>query len=268
MSIKQYNYSKFAEYYDIIELGKNDVSFMNNFLDKIFKKYKIKTVLDITCGTGAQAIGLSKKGYKLTASDINKEMLKIAIKKAKNLNIKFHQGDIRTSKYGKFDAVIAIFNAIGHLNKKDFEKAIRNVSQNLKESGLFIFDIFNFDFMKNNFMNYKFIDVVREHKGTKFCRFNHNKLDSKNSIMKINQETWVQKDSEKPQIIKEKWDMQIYSSDELKKLLERNGFKVKEVYGGANKKFIENKSLFIFVVAKKIALYFSKNKTLNTKKSR
>jgi len=251
MSLKQYNYSEFAEYYDVIELKGDDGSSTNNFLDKIFKKYKIKTVIDMTCGTGIQAIGLSKKGYKITASDINKEMLDIAIKKAKNLNINFHQGDIKTAKYGRYDAVIAMFNAIGHLSRKDFEVSIKNVSQNLKESGLFIFDIFNFDFMKNNFKNYKFIDTITEHEGTRFVRFNKNKLDYKKRIMKMNQETWIQENSKKAEIIKEKWDMQIYTSGELKKLLEKNGFKVEKNYGGVNKEFIKEKSLFNFIIAKK-----------------
>src|SRR3989344_8495553 len=148
MTIKQYNYDKLAEYYDVLELkASNNYEQKNDFLDKIFKKNKVKTVLDMTCGTGAQAIGIHKRGYKVTASDISKGMLEVAKKKAKGLDIKFYHGDIRTSQFGKFDAVIAIFNAIGHLSKKEFEEAIGNVSKNLNRSGCFIFDIFNLDFM-------------------------------------------------------------------------------------------------------------------------
>lgn len=249
--MKQYNYDKFAEHYDVLELkASNYYEKINDFLDKIFKKHKVKTVLDMTCGTGAQAIGLARRGYKVTASDISKGMLRIAKKKAKGLKIRFHQGDMRTSKLGRFDAVVVIFNAIAHLTKRDFEKTIKNVSGNLNKNGLFVFDIFNLGFMKHHFRNYEFLDVVIEHKGIKYVRINNNKLDLKKGIMKINQKVYIQKGMDKPKVHKEAWAMQIYSADGLKELLEKNGFGAK-FYDGSGRKFVKNKSLSIFVVAKK-----------------
>ncbi|MDP2907566.1 MAG: class I SAM-dependent methyltransferase [Nanoarchaeota archaeon] len=253
MAIKQYDYDKFAKYYDIIELkASNYYEKTNDLLDRIFKRYKVKTVLDMTCGTGAQTISLTKRGYKVTASDISKGMLEIAKEKSKGLGICFYQGDMRTVRLRKFDAVIIIFNAIAHLSKKDFEKAIRNVSENLKEHGLFIFDIFNLDFMKSgHFRDYKHMDFAMEHECVKYVRFNDNRLDSKKGIMEVNQEVYIQKGYDKPEVHKESWSMQIYSSSELKKLLEKNGFKVINFYDGNGKNFIEEKSVSIFVIAQK-----------------
>ena len=240
--MKQYNYNKIAEYYDVLELkGSKNYEKSNEFLDKIFKKNKVKTVLDMTCGTGAQSIGLARKGYKVTASDISKGMLNVAKKKADNLKIKFCHGDIRTSKYGKFDAGISIFNDIGHLTKKDFKKALKNVSSNLKDNGLFIFDIFNLDFMSKNFKYYEFIDTALEHNNTKFVRFNKNNFDINKGIMRINQKVFIQKSFDKPRVLNEKWDMQIYAFKELKELLKENSFKIEAVYGGPWKKFDKNK---------------------------
>ena len=251
--MKEYDYDKLAEYYDITELKAGEsYERINDFLDKIFKKNKIKTVLDMTCGTGAQVIGLSKRGYEVTASDLSKEMLRIAKKKAKGLKIKFYSGDMRDAQYGKFDAVIAIFNAIGHLNKRDFEKTIRNIGENLNEQGLFIFDIFNLEFMKaGGFINHPFIDVNLKHQGETYVRTNNNKIDFKKGIISINSETSVQGDSNKSKTFRESWDMQIYSSGELKKLLETNGFELVSFYDTKKKKFDKNKSLSIFVVARK-----------------
>lgn len=252
--IKQYDYKTLAKYYDILEGSEELFNEVNIFLNKIFKKKKVKTVLDMTCGTGAQAIGLAKKRYNVTASDISKEMLAIAKKKAKRqkLKIKFYHGDIRTSKYGKFDAAFAIFNAIGHLSKKDFEKAIRNVAKNLKEDGIFIFDIFNLDFMKvKGIFSHPFIDKAKKHNETKFVRFNDNSLDSKKGIMHINQKTYIEKGHERIKLYKESWDLQIYTSNELKKLLENNGFIVENFYGNLGNRFIKNKSQSIMTVARK-----------------
>ena len=252
MVIRKYNYKDLAEYYDVLELDSENTLKMNNFLGDIFRSYNVKSALDMTCGTGAQTIELKKKGYDIAALDISKEMLNVARKKSKDLAIKFYQGDIRTSKIGKFDAVIAIFNAIGHLSKKDFGIAISNISDNLKNSGLFIFDIFNLDFMKSGgFIKHRFIDKAKEHSGIKYVRFNKNTIDYKNGIMGVNQEVYIQEGLGKPKIIKEKWDMQIYSSKELTEILKKYGFKVLKFYGGPEDVFIKDKSLSIYVVAKK-----------------
>ena len=246
MDLKQPDYSKFAEYYDAIELGGGKSSGSAIFLDKIFRKNKIKTILDMTCGTGAQSIGLSKKGYQVTASDLNKEMLYIAKKKGKYLGIKFSQGDIRSSRFGEFDAVIAMFNSIGHLSRKDFEKAVRNVWDNLKTGGLFVFDIFDLDYMRNgSFIDHRFIDVSMAKEGKRFVRFNKNNLNFRTGIMRIDQETWIQKGLGKPEIWKENWDLQIYTKEQLKAILEHNGFKVVRFYS-------KQEGLFIFTVAKKV----------------
>jgi len=82
-----------------------------------------------------------------------------------------------SSKFGTFDAVITIFNAIGHLSKPEFEKTMRNIGTNLDKRGLYIFDIFNLDFMRKNFRTYRFLDVATEVNGTKFVRSNNNRLD-------------------------------------------------------------------------------------------
>lgn len=251
MKIKEYDYSKQAKYYDVLEKTLNEEKVIK-FLNKIFKKHKVKTVLDMTCGTGAQTIPLKKLGYKVTGSDFSKEMLSFAKKKSKGLNIRYHHGDIRKSKFGKFDAVIALFNAIAHLSKRDFEKSIRNVGKNLNDKGLFIFDIFNLDFMKSGgFIKYLFIDKVAEINNLKFVRFSNNKLNSKNGVMKINQTTYIQKNIQKPEICKENWDMKIYTADQLRKLLEKNGFKVLKFFGGPGNKLIKKKSLSIYIVAQK-----------------
>ncbi|MEK6904166.1 MAG: class I SAM-dependent methyltransferase [Nanoarchaeota archaeon] len=252
--MKQYNYSRIAKYYDIIELGGGEGPITSAFLDNIFRKNKIKTVLDMACGTGAQAIGLAEKGYHVTASDINRDMLGIAKKKAKSkkLDIKFCVGDIRTARLGKFDAVISMFNAIGHLSEKGFEKAIKNVSANLKDGGLFIFDIFNIDFMKSGgFVRDRFIDVATERKNLKFVRFNKNKMDLKSRILKINQDLYIQEGIRKPDIYKETWDMKVYSSDELKRILNRNGFRVLNICGLNGDKFVKNKTLNMVLISKK-----------------
>ncbi|MAG28256.1 hypothetical protein CMI47_22255 [Candidatus Pacearchaeota archaeon] len=246
--MKDYNYSRLAKYYDILENVESIESF-NPVLLKILRKHNVKSILDMTCGTGVQAGFLHKKGLKVKASDYNAQMIKIARSKFKKVD--FRKGDIRTSKYGKFDAVISIFNAIGHLSRKDFEKAIRNIGKNLNDKGLYIFDIFCYDYMKKNFIKHEFIDFAKEVNDTKFVRFNNNKMDKKKKILTMNQKIYVQKGLDKPMIFKESWDLQIYSSKELKRILEKNGSQVVEFLDMSGKKYKPNSSLILTIARKK-----------------
>jgi len=248
MSIKEYNYSKFADIYDKVEVNESVKSF-NPILERLLKRYKVKKIVDMTCGTGEQAIYLHKKGYFVSAYDYNKDMIRVAKKKYPKIN--FKQGDIRKTKYGKFDAAISIFNAIGHLSKKDFGKALKNISKNLNEKGVYIFDIFNLDFMKKNFRTHKYIDHAQEIGGLIIVRFNKNNLDKTRGIMHIHQNILIQKDFGHIKKIKESWDMQIYSSRELKRILEKNGFEVINFLDMKGNKFNKYKSLFILTIARK-----------------
>jgi len=246
--MKDYDYANQAEYYDILE-GNTRVENFNNILDKLLKKNSVKSVLDITCGTGVQAIFLDKKGYDVTASDFSKEMSAIAQKKYPKL--KFNQGDIRNAKYGKFDCVISIFNSIGHLSKSDFEKAIQNIADNLKAGGIYIFDIFNLDFMRHGFIKEEFIDTLKEVDGIKFVRFNKNIFNLKEGIINMNQRIYIQKGLSKPKISEESWDMQIYSSSQLKDILGKNGFEIVEFLNMDGTKFDKENSLSILTIARK-----------------
>tara|TARA_Y100000310_G_scaffold138289_2_gene137190 strand:+ start:6977 stop:7741 length:765 start_codon:yes stop_codon:yes gene_type:complete len=254
MTLKQYDYETIASFYDVLELNaSNNYEKINDFLDVLFKKRNVSSVLDVTCGTGAQAIGLAKRGYKVTASDLSENMLAIAKKKAVDLPIPFHKEDIKTVQLGTFDAVISIFNAIAHFSKEEFEEILDNLGKNLKSGGLYVFDIFNVTFFSGGgFVEHEFIDRSIEHEGTKYVRFNKNTLDKAKGVMTVHQKSYIQKGLEKALVLKEDWDMQLYTAAELKMLLEKHGFKVLETFGGPGVAFEEEKSVSVWIVAEKV----------------
>ena len=81
-------YNKLSAYYDALSSG--DKNARNRIVEKVLKKYKIKTVLDLTCGTGSQVLWLTKHGYKVTGSDFSSYLLKIAKNKALEQKISVH----------------------------------------------------------------------------------------------------------------------------------------------------------------------------------
>ena len=70
-------YSKLHEYYDVLCASASDPK--NRLIEKILRKHKVKTVLDLTCGTGSQVFWLAKHGYKVTGADFSPALLKLSL---------------------------------------------------------------------------------------------------------------------------------------------------------------------------------------------
>jgi SAM-dependent methyltransferase len=96
-------------------------------LDKLIKSQwggDIRSVLDVACGVGTQALGLAQLGYEVTGSDISAAELERARREAsaRGLSITFSQADMREaySHHGRqFDLVIACDNSVPHLLSDD-----------------------------------------------------------------------------------------------------------------------------------------------------
>lgn len=74
-------YDDDAKYEEAINEDSPNSKTTNLTIEKILKKYNVKTVLDLTCGTGSQVFWLLKRGYQVSGADISKGMLSIAEKK-------------------------------------------------------------------------------------------------------------------------------------------------------------------------------------------
>ncbi len=250
-SAKPSHYNKEAQNYDAF--NEEHAATINKCIEEIFKKHQIKTVLDLTCGTGLQVFWLVKQGFEVIGSDINAEMLKIAKKKAeqKKVNIKFIKGNMCTTQAGKFDAVITIFNSIGHLTKQDFEKAIQNIHTNLVFHGLYVFDIFNLHYLlEGDNITKLTIDWLKKC-GDAISREIQYSTISHNGILASYDIYHEQKGIEKLKISSSFQTLQVYSREQLKKMLENNGFKVLKQCDIDGSKFYDNKTERILTLAKK-----------------
>jgi len=244
-------YSKPHEYYNTLSVGNTDLH--NRMIEKILRKHKIQTVLDLTCGTGSQVFWLAKSGYTVTGADISPALLAIAQDTAtkEKIDVKLIEGDMRTINVGNFDAVITIFNAIGHLTKADFGKAIRNIYRNLKDGGLYVFDIINADAMTDNAVKSLAMDVERTVNDTTIRKVQYSKINRESNHLTSYDSFSIQEGSEKPKKFKAQFTLQIYTAKELRDMLARNGFEVLDQYGIDGTPFVEDKTTDILTVAKK-----------------
>lgn len=225
-SAKSSHYNKEASTYDVFN-EKNSAQ-MNQLIEKILKQHRVKSVLDLTCGTGSQVFWLAKRGYHVVGSDINTKMLAIAKDKAKTQkrDIEFIKGDVRTLKAGQFNAVITIFNAIGHLTKQDFEKAIQNIHANLNDRGLYIFDIFNLNYLLKGDNITKLTMDLQKTSGNTLAREIQYSTISTDGILASYDLYIRQTGSEEPKLSRAMQTLQVYSADQLKDMLHKNEFKV------------------------------------------
>lgn len=220
----------------------------NIIIEKILASYGVQSVLDMTCGTGSQVFYLTSKGYNVVGSDFSPALIEFAQKK--NSCVKFIHGDMRTLKVEKFDAVITIWNAIGHLTKSDFELAMRNIHSNLKNNGIYIFDILNLNAMTDDFLKNNVYQSYKRSGDTIFLSSQCGTLDREKGLLHGCETVLVQKNLEKPLHYYNESSLQIYTASELKTMLNNNGFELLSITDGLGNQFVDDKSFTMLIAAR------------------
>jgi radical SAM protein with 4Fe4S-binding SPASM domain len=214
------NYSVLAQYYDKLT-NYMDYKTKAKKIKELFKKYNVKSVIDLGCGTGNFTTLLQRFGFDCTGVDISKEMIEIA--KSKNKNIPWILGDITKIKFKKkFDAAICLFDTLNHLTKKrELSIFFKNVSALLKKNGILLFDI--------NTKKKKYF--IKDNPKEKILLENGKKIIKLNSL---SGNMWISKfifeDKSRP--IVEIYKERLYSIKEIKELLKKNNFEILSIYDG------------------------------------
>jgi SAM-dependent methyltransferase len=107
-------------------------------------------ILDCACGIGTQAIGLAQLGHHLVASDLSPAAVRRAVNEARqrDLQIQFLVSDMTSLgeiEQNNFDAVVALDNALPHLDASQLKQAIAAIASKLRPNGMFIGGIRDYD---------------------------------------------------------------------------------------------------------------------------
>jgi glycine/sarcosine N-methyltransferase len=147
-------YEPFAEVYHLIFDDWNaSIARQAKAIDRLLRNELGKAqlrILDCACGIGTQAIGLSQVGHLITASDVCGKTIERARVEAQQraLAITFHVSDRTTLaeiREGDFDAVIALDNALPHLEKNQLRAAVLAVQEKLRNGGVLLASIRDYD---------------------------------------------------------------------------------------------------------------------------
>lgn len=112
---------------------------------------EVRSVLDVACGIGTQAIGLARRGFAVTASDLSAKAVERARAEAdrRGVEIALSVADMRAAHdhHGRqFDVVIACDNSIPHLlNDDDILHALRQMHDCTRPCGGCLITVRDYD---------------------------------------------------------------------------------------------------------------------------
>jgi SAM-dependent methyltransferase len=147
------HYSDAVEWYDVLKNRPYDQKMVDFLHNEVFVGRKSKTILDVACGTGSPSVGLGLMGYRVTCSDLDQRMLKIAMQKAAAMkaDVGFVESSVDWRELSKhmrseFDCVIVVGNSFYHL-EKDTDKllALRSFYDVLRPGGVCVIDFLKWD---------------------------------------------------------------------------------------------------------------------------
>lgn len=258
-----------ARYYDVVTDWKERLKNEIPNLSSLFRKNKIKDVIDIGFGTGEHDIALAKEGFNILAIESSSLMCKTANEKLKtasgevNKKVKFINGDyvnVLSKQQDKFGAAIFMGNAFSHLtlNYKKVLKAISNIL--LTKNSVVVLQIVNFEKIlkvKDRLYDINFKSSKHgfpdEHAFLRFYdppKGKNDHLTLNTAIFDFNGKRWKFRSLNSTSIVN-------LNRENITKLFKENGFKDISFYGGKisgalfKDKFDPKESDWLNVVAKR-----------------
>ena len=221
------------------------------YLAGMFKKTKldVRTVLDISCGTGSLLLELSRRGFQGCGFDRSHEMIRIAKKKVEleKRSLSVWCGAMQQfSVSGQYDAVVSNYDSLNYcMNIESCLQVFDNAAAALKNEGMFIFDICTEKNSNRHFRNFFERDGTDEFEYIRQAYYNPVKHIQTNEFS-IH---WSTGDR-KPHL--EVHHQRIYKIAELRKSIPDRLFEVLGVYDGFSRQpGTEDSERVHFVLRKK-----------------
>ncbi|MDP4183025.1 MAG: methyltransferase domain-containing protein, partial [Bacillota bacterium] len=206
-----------------------------------------RSLLDIACGTGSYSIKLAKKGFDITAVDLDAAMIEQLSEKVKkkNLNIKFitsNMLELKDKLYGSlYDLAFCIGNSVVHLSsKEDILKFLYSTKQLVKKNGNIIIQIINFDRVILSNIN-SLPPITNQEIGLEFKRFY--RYDKENNLVFFRTVLSVDNKTIENEI-------QLYPllSEDLLNMLKEVGYKNISFFGDFNRNEFDKLNSFMLVL--------------------
>lgn len=214
-----------APYYD--ELMHNvPYDFWVRYVLQLVERYRlrVKSILDLACGTGNVAMRLAGLGYEVWGIDISAPMIAEARRKAQEANLPIHyevQDASQLELNRQFDLVISLFDSLNYiLIPERLQEAFRRVYAHLKPGGVFIFDVNTEYALREGLFDQDNLNSRRR----LLYRWK-SRYDEETRLCTVDMEFWLRNDKgEVVQHFVEVHRQRAYDLEELKRMLLQAGF--------------------------------------------
>ncbi len=186
------------------------------------------TLLDLACGYGRHAIGMAKRGFRVTGLDFNAHYLEIAAEEARKagVDVSWKAGDMREPGFdAAFDGAYSYFTSFGYYEDEENERVLSGVSRALRHGGRFLLDVVNRDWLLTH-------PEQRTWSQREDGALLMEETDIELQTSRVATRQILIDPQGGPQVHKEHF-LRAYTCAELTALLRRHGLVVRGVHGGA-----------------------------------
>lgn len=184
-------------------------------------------VLDLACGIGRHAIGMARRGHRVTGVDFNGSYLEIAAADAAGagVEVRWQTADMRQLDFDReFDGAYSYFTSFGYFSDAENESVLDRIARSVRPGGRFLLDVMHRDWLLTHPQQRTW---TQRDDGALLME--ETTLDLRSSRV-ISRQTLIEP-AGGPLLTKE-FDLRAYTCAELSALLERAGFHVQDVFGG------------------------------------
>ncbi|HEY5657176.1 MAG TPA: methyltransferase domain-containing protein, partial [Myxococcota bacterium] len=184
-------------------------------------------VLDLCCGQGRHVLELARRGFRNVAGlDRSRYLIRLARSRARreSLDVRFHEGDARRFRLpaNSFDCVAILGNSFGYFERDEDDLAVLTSARRvLRSSGALILDLAEGGWLRKHFEQRSWEWIDQEHF---VCR---ERSLSKDGERLISREVVVH--AERGVMADQFYGERLYSTQQLRELLERAGFESVEI---------------------------------------
>lgn len=241
------SYQSFAQVYDEF-MDQTPYRQWGENIRQYLRKYKVKDgaeVLDLGCGTGRMTNLLKGFGYRMTGLDISPEMLEIAAGSGDSEILYICQDMRELALLHPADAVISTCDSLNYiLEPEDLIQVFVRVRENLKENGVFLFDMNTL---------YKYETLLAENtfaEDREECSFIwQNFYDQEDGINEYDLTLFIRSESGLYHKFEEMHFQKAYGTEEIKEALRLAGFEVREVMDADTLKEPETESERLYFIS-------------------
>jgi len=210
------------------------------FLSRVINCEPGAHLLDIPCGNGRLSMELARRGYRVTGVDLAREFIEEARRNAGSESTQFVIGDMRQVKGNSiYDGAYCFGNSFGFLVYQDMLKFLQGVRRALKPGARFVIETG----MAAESILPKFETQSVHQVGDIRMTINERYLAEESCI---DTEYTFERDGESETRPAKHW---IYTTAEIRRMLEGSGFNVLNLYGSLKRKPYELGSEELFVIA-------------------